>query len=95
MRLDIFGEIGQNIFNEDEKIKQSKKYRTLCYNLKELIMDDKKEEDFKIVGEILDILKMKQNNKKLILFFTNGEYSDMFNKKLNETNFIKKQNNII
>ena len=84
VRLDIFGEIGQNIFNEDEKIKQSKKYRTLCYNLKELIKDDKKEEDFKIVDEILDILKMKQNNKKLILFLTNGEYSDIFNKKLND-----------
>ena len=57
VRLDIFGEIGQNIYNEEEKIKQLKKYITLCYNLKELINDDKKEKDFKIVDEILDILK--------------------------------------
>ena len=85
-RIDIFGEIGLNIFNENEKIEQLKKYRKVCYNIKNKLKDEKKKE------EILEKLKMKQNNKKLVLYITNGDYSSICQKNLNNEEIVLAQN---
>ena len=69
-RIDIFGEIGKNIFTEDEKIDQVIKYTNLYNNIKQL-----KKKDDKEIDTLLEELKIKKNNKKLILFLTNGDYS--------------------
>ncbi len=64
-RIDVFGEIAVNLFNEDEKIEQLKKYRTLFYNLNYLRknkIDEKK--------LILEKFNFEKNNPKLILFIT-------------------------
>ena len=86
-KIDIFGEIGSNIFNEDHKINQLLKYRKICYNIKELLKKNKKEAE-----EILEHIKMTKNNKKLILFLTNGEYTKLLNKKFNDEKIFKAQN---
>ena len=85
-RIDIFGEIGLNIFNENEKIEQLMKYRKVCYNIKNKLKDEKKKE------EILEKLKMKQNNKKLVLYITNGNYSSICEKNLNNEKIFLAQN---
>ena len=86
-KIDVFGEVGQNIFNEEEKIEQLIKYRKIIYNINQLIKINAKE-----VDEILDKFKMKKNNKKLILFLTNGEYSKIFGKDFSKEKIIKAQN---
>ena len=86
-RIDIFGEIGKNIFNEDEKIDQVVKYTNLYNNIKQLKKNDDKE-----IDSLLEQLKIKKNNEKLILFLTNGEYSKIYNKNLSHEKLIKIQN---
>ena len=86
-RIDIFGEIGKNIFTEDEKIGQVIKYTNLYNNIKQL-----KKKDDKDIDTLLEELKIKKNNKKLILFLTNGEYSKIYNKNLPNEKLIKIQN---
>ena len=86
-KIDIFGEIGYNIFNEDEKINQSIKIRTIYYNIKELLKKNEKEAD-----EILENLKMKKKNRKIVLYLTNGEYSKMVGENFEKLKIIKAQN---
>ena len=87
-RIDIFGEIGVNIFTEDEKITQQIKYNILCNNLKKLI-EKKHTND---AEKIFEQLKMKKDNEKLILFLTNGEYSKIYNKNFKNEKIIRIQN---
>lgn len=85
-RIDIFGEIGANIFNEVEKIEQYKKYSLInSYIEKYMNKNDK------IVDYILEKCKMKKNNKKIVVFLTNGEYSDIYNKNFKNKQVIKIQ----
>ena len=87
-RIDIFGEIGVNIFTEDEKITQLIKYNILCNNLKKLIEKNHTNDAEKIFEQ----LKMKKDNQKLILFLTNGEYSKIYNKNFKNEKIIQTQN---
>ena len=86
-RIDIFGEIGKNIFTEDEKIGQVIKYTNLYNNIKQL-----KKKDDKEIDTLFEELKIKKDNKKLILFLTNGDYSKIYNKNLPLEKLIKIQN---
>ena len=74
-RIDVFGEIAVNLFNEDEKINQLKKYRRLFYNLNYLSKNKIDEQKL-----ILENFNFEKNNPKLILFITNGEYENFYNK---------------
>ena len=78
MRLDIIGEIGVNVFNENNKIPQLLKYETLFKNMKSL-------EDKLIECEaVLRQLKMKRkNNKKILLFITDGSFINFMTQKEN------------
>ena len=85
-KIDIFGEIGGNIFNEKEKIEQIIKYSKLIYNINFLIKENKIED----LLYISNLLHINFNNKKLMLFITNGSYSDFKNIKNNK--FLQIQN---
>ena len=76
-RIDIIGESGVNIFNEEEKCSQLLKYSKLIHNINYLIKENKKEE----LLNLLDLLYLNSNNKKLILFITNGTHSNFINSK--------------
>jgi len=88
-RIDIFGEIGTNIYNEDEKIQQLIKYRIIEYNIKYLLKNNKEDGQ-----KILDIFKIKNNNDKFVLFLTNGEFSQFYQKNFLKTDFKEIQNSI-
>lgn len=78
LRLDIIGEIGVNVFNENNKTEQLLKYDTLFKNIKSL-------EDKLIECEaVLRQLKMKRkNNKKILLFITDGSFINFMTQKEN------------
>ena len=78
-RIDIIGESGVNIFNEKEKCSQLLKYSKLIHNINYLIKENNTED----LINLLDLLYLNSNNKKLILFITNGTHS----------NFVNSQNN--
>ena len=63
------------------------KYRTICHNLNQLIKINDKESD-----EMLNYLKMKRENKKLVFFLTNGEFSKLMDKNFDNENIINAQN---
>ena len=68
-RVDIVGEIGLNIFNEDNKVKQLSKYDILINNMNSL------ENNIIEYEAILNQLKIKKRgNKKLLLFLTDGSF---------------------
>jgi len=79
-RIDIIGEVGVNIFNEDEKNEQLLKYSKLIYNINCLIRDEAED-----LSYLLDLLNLNGNNKKLLLFITDGSYSNI--KKINNNKF--------
>ena len=78
-RIDIIGESGVNIINEEEKCSQLLKYSKLIHNINYLIKENNTED----LINLLDLLYLNSNNKKLILFITNGTHS----------NFVNSQNN--
>ena len=77
-KIDVFGEIGENIFNQIEKIEQFKKYSQINSYIEKFMNEDEK-----IADNILEKCKMKKNNKKIVLFLTNGEYANIYNKDFN------------
>ena len=77
--IDIIGEIGVNIFNEEEKCKQLIKYAKLIHNINQLIKINAKELPY-----LLDLLKFNGNNKKLLLFISDGPFSSFKNTKNNK-----------
>ena len=79
-RIDIIGESGVNIFNEEEKCSQLLKYSKLIHNINYLIKENKTED----LINLLDLLYLNSNNKKLILFITNGTHSNFVNSKNNK-----------
>ena len=86
--IDIFGEIGVNVQTEDEKIEQLIKYMKLFYNINYLVNNNKEESDF-----ILKAFNLSNNNNKVILFISNGDYEQFYERNLNmKTKFIKAQN---
>ena len=85
-KIDIFGEIGSNIFTEDEKIGQLEKYTKINENIEKLMDIDVNEAD-----KILKFLKMKKENKKLIMFLTNGIFSNIFINELSKKKFFEAQ----
>lgn len=88
-KIDIIGEVGINIFNEKEKCCQLLKYAKLFHNINVLIKKNAKE-----IKYILDLLKLNSNNKKLLLFITNGQYSSFINIKNNNFLTIQKKLNV-
>ena len=76
--IDIIGEIGINILNDEDKCYQLVKYAKLIHNINELIKKQATELPF-----LLDLLKLNGNNKKLLLFITDGTYSNYKNIKKN------------
>ena len=87
-RIDIIGESGVNIFNEKEKCFQLLKYSKLIHNINYLIRENKTEDLF----NLLDLLYLNSENKKMILFITNGTYSNFINIKNNK--FLQLQNKL-
>ena len=83
-RVDIIGEVGINIFKEIEKCEQLLKYSKLIHNINYLIKNE--EED---LSYLLDLLHLNGNNKKLLLFITDGSFSKFKNIKNNK--FLKMQ----
>lgn len=88
-RIDILGEIGVNIFNEEEKCHQFLKYTKLIHNINEMIKSNIKDGE---LPYLLNLLHLNGNNKKLLLFFTNSSYSSYINIKNN--NFLTIQKNL-
>ena len=88
-KIEIIGEVGINIFNEKEKCCQLLKYEKLFHNLNLLIKKNAKE-----IKYLLDLLKLNSNNKKLLLFITNGQYSSFINIKNNNFLAIQKKLNV-
>ena len=84
-RIDIIGEVGINIFNEDEKNEQLLKYSKLIYNINFLIKEQAED-----LSYLLDLLHLNGNNKKLLLFITDGSYSYFNNIKNNKFQEIQK-----
>ena len=89
-RIDVLGEIGANVFSDEGKVEQLIKYRIIDYNIKYLIKNKKKE-----ANNVLDIFKIKNNNNKIVLFLTNGDYSKFHEKSNGETKLKKNKINII
>ena len=85
-RIDLIGEIGINIFNGKEKSYQLIKYAKLIHNINFLIKKKAKQLPY-----LLDLLHFT-NNKKLLLFLTDGSYSNFMNIKNN--NFLTIQKNL-
>ena len=86
--IDIFGEIGVNVITEDEKIDQLIKYMKLFYNINYLVNNNKSEADF-----ILNTFNLSNCDNRAILFISNGDYENFYERNLNEkTKFIKAQN---
>ena len=83
-KIDIIGEIGINVFNEDEKCKQLIKYTKIIHNINKMIFDNSEDLPY-----LLDILHFAGENKKLILFISDSTYSNFKNNKNN--NFLKIQ----
>ena len=90
-RIDILGEIGVNIFNEEEKCRQFIKYAKLIHNINRLSVLPNKDKE---LSYILNLLNFNSDNKKLILFFTDGPYSSFINIKNNDFLAIQKNLNI-
>lgn len=85
--INIFGEIGVNVITEDEKIDQLIKHMKLFYNLNYLIDNNKEESEF-----ILKAFNLSNNNNKVILFISKGDYEQFYERNLNtRTKFIKAQ----
>ena len=91
-RIDILGEIGVNIFNEEEKSQQLLKYAKLIHNINQLIQLKESNTKANELTYILDKLHLNGNNKKLLLFMTDGLYSSFINIKNN--NFLEIQKNL-
>ena len=92
-KVDILGEIGLNVFNEDNKVKQLNKYDTLINNMNSL------ENNIIEYEAILNQLKIKKRgNKKLLLFLTDGSFinfMEYYKGNLNDKNeFVLSQKNI-
>ena len=87
--IDIFGELGQNIFNEGEKIDQLIKYRKIIYNINHLIKINAQE-----VEQIPEKFKMKKNNKKLVFLRKKSEIIKNMDFNFNELEKIKLHENI-
>ena len=85
-RIDLIGEIGINIFNWKEKSYQLIKYAKIIHNINFLIKKKAKQLPY-----LLDLLHFT-NNKKLLLLFTDGSYSNFMNIKNN--NFLTIQKNL-
>ena len=79
-RIDIIGESGVNIFNEEEKCSQLLKYSKLIHNINYLIRENRTED----LLNLLDLLYLNSKNKKLILCITNGTHSNFINIKNNK-----------
>ena len=90
-RIDIIGEIGVNILNEEEKCRQILKYAKLIHNINKLIASSDKANE---LSYILNLLHFNSQNKKLLLFFTDGPYSSFINIKNNDFLYIQKNLNI-
>ena len=73
-RIDIIGEIGTNINNEDNKMVQFEKYYDFFQNLK--ILKDKNINDYKIIMEDLKITNT--DNNQILLFITDGGFLDFY-----------------
>jgi len=73
-RIDIIGEIGTNINNEDNKMIQFSKYYTFFQNLK--ILKDKNINDYKIIMDDLKITNT--DNNQILLFITDGGFLDFY-----------------
>ena len=79
LRVDIIGEIGTNIYNEGNLIKQIEKYEALFKNI-----DIVKEESESDINILLNTLQMKNYNKeKIVLFLTNNDFDYFYNEKDN------------
>ena len=71
-RIDIIGEIGGNIYNEQNKIDQLTKYDNLFKNLDYLKKNKKDTFD-----SLMNSLKMTDiSNHKVLLFITNGDFEN-------------------
>ena len=62
-KIDIIGEVGKNIFNEQEKCEQLLKYSQLIHNINCLIRKEKED-----LYYLLDSLHLNNSKKKLLLF---------------------------
>ena len=89
-KIDIIGEIGDNISIGDDKIQQFEKYS-------KFISDMEKMKSKNMIGfeELLKLLKLKKNNEKIIMFVTNGIFTDIILKKNQELLIKAKQNSEI
>ena len=83
-RIDIIGEIGVNIFNEEEKCEQLLKYSKLIHNINCLKRQNDEDLPF-----LLDLLNLKNDNKKLLLFITDGSF--LYFKNSKNCKFLKMQ----
>ena len=87
--IDIIAEIGVNISNEKRKNSQLLKYPKLIHNINRL-----KKQNAKELPYLLDLLHLNGSNKKLLLFMTNGPYSNFINFKNNECLTIRRNLNV-
>lgn len=85
--FDLIGEVGVNIYNEDEKCLQLIKYAKLLHNLNQLIKRNAPE-----LPNLLQMLNMHKHNKKILVFITDGSFSKFTDIKTNT--FLTLQNKL-
>ena len=79
-RLDIIGETGKNIYNEENKKTQLIKYNDLFDNLNYLKKNNKE-----YYESLIKELKMEENiNEKICLFITDGNFENFYKNEKNK-----------